>query len=304
MSLLSGVTRGKVRLPHLVIAYGPDGTGKSTLASEAPRPIFLGTEKGTSNLDVARFPSPKSFKEVLQAIDELIREKHDFESLAVDSLDWLEPLVWEQVCLDHNASTIEEVLSGFGKGYVLANKYWLSMMGKLSKLREERKMNVILIAHSQVKLAKDPQNQTEYDRYQLKLNDKAAALWREYVDSVLFVNFETFTRTDKSGKTKAFGDGKRNIHTVRQPGFDAKSRFSIPAEIELPAGGSWSAYADAVEASAPSAEPLIQNIRELASQLDGDVKAKALAKLEEAGTNTLQLEQIQNRLRTVLGVAV
>ena len=54
--ILSSISRGK-RLRHIfALIYGTDGVGKSTLCSHAPNPIFVGAEKGTEQLDVARFP--------------------------------------------------------------------------------------------------------------------------------------------------------------------------------------------------------------------------------------------------------
>ena len=54
MSQLSGITRGKVTRPGLILVYGPDGVGKTSLAAGAPSPLFLGAEAGTGHLDVAR----------------------------------------------------------------------------------------------------------------------------------------------------------------------------------------------------------------------------------------------------------
>jgi hypothetical protein len=145
MALMDHVKSGKINLPILALIYGTDGVGKSTFGSEAPSPIFLATERGTANLPVERFdPEVSSFKEALQRIDQLIEEEHHFKTLVVDSLDWMEPLLWEQVCVDHNWKNIED--PGYGKGYVYAQKYWAGFIAKLSKLREKKKMNIILIA--------------------------------------------------------------------------------------------------------------------------------------------------------------
>lgn len=293
--LLSQVTKGKIKQPILTLCYGPDGVGKSTFGAKAPNPIFLGTEKGTANLDVARLPTPDSFKQVLQMIDELTREKHDFKTLVIDSIDWLEPMVWEQVCVDHNWKNIED--AGYGKGYVYAQKYWSDMISRLSALREKRSLNIIAIAHAQVKLAKDPQHQTEYDRYQLKLNEKAASLWREFVDSVLFANFEVFTKTEK-GKTKAFGDGARYIYTERRPGFDAKNRHGLPFQLPL----EWDDFVSAMESEEPeSPETVLSNIHELLAHVtDPSLKEKVHDTLKTVGADLPGLERIQNRLRVLV----
>ena len=195
-ALLSQIKRGRLKKPVLALIYGPDGVGKSTFGADAPLPIFLGTEKGTANLDVARFPTPQNFQGVLRALDELLHEKHNFQTLIIDSLDWMEPVVWDHVCTETGAPNIESVGGGYGKGYVAANKLWMEMIARLTRLQETKAMNIILVAHSQIRTFQDPQTQAGYDRYQLKLNEKAAAIFREFVDCVLFANFEVFTKKD------------------------------------------------------------------------------------------------------------
>ncbi len=54
MSILAKVQSGKRERPPLALIYGLDGVGKSTLASEAPAPLFLGAESGTDHLNVNR----------------------------------------------------------------------------------------------------------------------------------------------------------------------------------------------------------------------------------------------------------
>jgi hypothetical protein len=52
-------------------------------------------------------------------------------------------------------------------------------------------MHVLMIGHAQIKSFQDPDLPSAYDRYQLKINDKAAALVREAADAVLFARFKT-----------------------------------------------------------------------------------------------------------------
>lgn len=296
--LLKNVTKGKIALPQFILIYGGDGLGKSTFASQAPDTIFLGTEDGTSNLDVSRFPSPKDFGDVLEAVNQLITEKHDYKTLAVDSLDWLEPLVWATVCAEGNQKSIEDF--GYGKGYVLALKKWQDFIAALKKLREVKKMNIILIAHSQVKVFNDPSQPQSYDRYQLKLNDKAAALFREAVDAVLFATFETFVKKDGAmSKAKAFGDGRRVVFTERRPSFDAKNRMGLPFEIAL----SWDAFIAAQNESKPDKILILkQDITDLIAACDKPEKRKLMqAAFENAGDNQEKLTEVLNRIRVTLG---
>ncbi len=92
--ILSTISRGKCPWHIFALLYG---VGKSFWASDAPRPIFIGAEKGTERLDVARFPQTDSIGELLVQVRALQTEKQDFDSVVLDSLDWVEPLIWKAV---------------------------------------------------------------------------------------------------------------------------------------------------------------------------------------------------------------
>lgn len=66
--ILSTIPRGKRPRHIFALVYGTDGVGKSTLCSHAPNPIFVGAEKGTEQLDVARFPQTESIGDLLDQL--------------------------------------------------------------------------------------------------------------------------------------------------------------------------------------------------------------------------------------------
>lgn len=303
-SLLSQVKKGRIKQPILCIIYGVDGVGKTTFAAEAPEVIFYGPEKGTANLDVYRYPQdPKTYDDILSALNDLIENPHNFKSLAIDSLDWMESIVWAKVAADNKVKSIEDI--GYAKGYIYALDYWKEIMSKISALRETRGMNIVLIAHSHTKQAKDPQNQTEYDRYQLKLHDKAAAYLRECVDCVLFANYEVNTVQEKgSGKVRAFGDGTRFLYTERRPGFDAKNRFALAPQLPMERGKSWEVFYRACTfADITDPKALKQVIEGLISNVDADTQAIVKQRVFEAGDDASKLEFILKRLQTITAAA-
>ena len=56
MSLLAQIERGLTPAPPRITVYGVEGVGKSTFASEAPRPVFVQTEDGLSQIACDKFP--------------------------------------------------------------------------------------------------------------------------------------------------------------------------------------------------------------------------------------------------------
>jgi hypothetical protein len=303
-SFLSQIKKGKVRKPHLILIYGPDKVGKSTFGANAPNPVFLGAEDGSSNLDVARLPQPQTYDDVLAAIHELASEKHEFETLVIDSLDWIEPLVFEKLCREAGKDTIEDF--GYGSGYKKSLPEWRKMIRAIEQLQAATKMNVIMIAHSQVKTFNDPQENAAYDRYQLKLYEGASALFREFAECIFFANFEVST-TKKEGerKAKAFGEGDRILYTERRPAFDAGNRFGLPFEIKPL---SWKAYTEALDAlqteQTESPDTLKKSIQGLLKNVkDKELLSKVTESITRAGDNPEQLRNIKRRLNELVAAA-
>lgn len=238
---LTQIVSGKQKQPDRILLYGVEGVGKSTWAASAPKPIYLAAEDGTAALNVSRFPVA-SWQDVLDAITTLTIEKHDFQSVVIDTIDAIEPLCWQFVCEKGKQKSIEDF--GYGKGYTAALDEWRVFIAALEKLRRERGLEVILIGHSMIRTFKNPEGE-DYDRYELKLNAKAGGLLKEWCDSVLFARYQTFTNLDaKAGRTKGVSNGARIVHTQRTAAFDAKNRYSLPDGLPL----SYADYRAAVEA--------------------------------------------------------
>ena len=236
---LSSVSKSRTRKAPRIVIYGPEGIGKSTFGASAPSPIFLPTEDGIDQLDgVASFPLAKTYKDIETAIESLLHEQHEFASLVIDTLDWLEPLLWDSVCSDHKKSGIESF--GYGKGYTIAADKWRELMAMLNDLREQKNMAIILAAHSQIKRFDDPVTDP-YDRYKIKLHEKASAIVREWSDILGFASQRTMTRTADVGFdkkiTRGITTGERLLWLHEQPAFEAKTRYKLPESIPL----SWDA---------------------------------------------------------------
>ncbi len=239
MSLLEKVVCGKTPAPRRVMLYGTHGIGKSTFASCAPKPIFLQTEDGLGEIDCDKLPLVTNFNEAMGALSELYTEKHPYQTVVVDSLDWLERQIWAEVCRKRNVENIEEI--GYSKGYVFALTQWREFLEGLSALRADRGMTAILIAHARIERFENPETES-YDRYVPRLHKLAAAIVQEWCDEVLFATYKVYTKQSDEGfnrkRTQGVGSGERIIRTQERPAHVAKNRLNLPDELPL----DWNAY--------------------------------------------------------------
>lgn len=235
---LSQITKGGKMKPPRVLVHGPAGIGKTTFGASAPSPIFLPIEDGLGKLEVDCFPTPLKYEDARNALDALVNEDHQYRSVIVDSLDWLEPLIWKHTCEKNSWPSIEH--PGYGRGYVEALKYWREFLDRLNYLRDQKKMAIIMVAHTAVKRFEAPDSEG-YDRYVIKLQQKASDLVSENSDCIFFAKWESSTlKVEEKGRarTRGVGKGKRIMHTEERPAWVAKNRYGLPDEMEF----EWSAF--------------------------------------------------------------
>lgn len=227
ISLASISKTKRIRAPKIVLC-GPGKIGKTTFAAMAPHSIGILTEDGADNVDAHAFPLCRSLSEVYEAIGVLLNDEHDFKTVFIDSLDWLEPLLHAHVCQQHGWKSIEQ--PGYGKGYIEASSEWRTLLDGLEALRQKRGMGIILIAHDKVKRIEDPLTEG-YDSHVLKLHDRAAALVMEWADVIGYAGYRVFTTKTDAGfgnkETKATTTGERILHVEAHPAHCGGNRFSL-----------------------------------------------------------------------------
>lgn len=248
---LSSLTESEHEPPNIIV-YGGRGVGKTTFAASAPKPVMIRTEKVGHFPGVQMFPVAEKFADVMSAMTALATQDHDFETLIVDSLDWLEGLVWRHLIekrpTDEKGRQVRDVQDyGFGKGFIHALDYWSDYLKAIDYLRANKAMTIIQIAHAEVKRFDDPTSES-YDRYQIKLHGRASERLQEGADAVLFAKARHATTKETVGfnseKTRAIGAGERLLYTDARPAFDAKNRFGLPSEIPMPQEGGFAKLAE------------------------------------------------------------
>lgn len=235
--------------PQKILVYGVQGIGKNTFAATFKAPILLQIEDGSAAIDIPAFPLVTAFQGVIDVIQALHGE-HNYKTLVLDTLDWLEPLLWSACCENKGWSCIED--PGYGKGYIELDRWWRHVMSGLDSLRHAKGMDIVVLAHSEIKRI-EPPDSDPYDTYQIKMQKRAYSLWQEWADMVLFVNYKIQIHKAKTGineeRTRATGNGDRCIYTSERPAWKAKNRWSLPDEILIGKDRTWAAFHEQLEAA-------------------------------------------------------
>lgn len=227
---LSSLKSTKRHDPPVMLLYGVDGIGKTSLAAEFPNPIYLATEgeRPPSDIELATPGTIESFDDLLNIIGELLTEDHDRQTVIIDSLDGLEPLVWRATAARLGVNSVED--AGYGKGYVEADTEWNELMAAVSALARAG-IYVVMLAHPEI-VRFDSPTSDPYSRYQPKLHKRANALVREKSDVVAFMNYRISIKEKEVARqtkvTRAEGGKERQIHLNEGAGFNAKNRYSMP----------------------------------------------------------------------------
>jgi hypothetical protein len=269
---LSNIARGARSLPPKIAVCGVAGIGKSSFGAYAPSPVFLCLDDTLGSLSPPRVePRPgdpviASWSELLECVEMLARDEHDFSTLVIDPIDLAQPLLYAHLCRLHGQPDIEGAAEkgspfAFGRGVrVYALPLLRELLGALDWLRTNRGMAIVLTAHATVVRYNDPRSEG-YDRYQPAMDRLLGQAVCDWVDDWLFFSWRVATREEKLGfgKTRARGvsSGQRVLYTQERPAYWAKNHHGLPAEIAVPEGegAAWAAYASALAEGMARAAP-------------------------------------------------
>ena len=227
------VTKGKIVRAQRVTFYGPEGIGKSTLASLFPNPLFMDVEQGTHQLDVARTPSPASFEMIRQITADFQRDPQGYQTLVVDTADWTERHAITEVCSTNNLSSLGGA-EDYGRSYNLLEETWAKWLDSLTEICMGLGVHIVVLAHAMMRKFEQPEEVGAFDRWEMKLQKKPAAKLKEWSDMLLFASYKTLV-VESSKKVKKGTGGARVLRTTHHPCWDAKNRHGLPDEIMLTA---------------------------------------------------------------------
>lgn len=292
MKIKSGVVPCAVR----ALIYGPEGIGKTTLASKFPNPVFIDIEGGTARMDVRRFTDEEgTWDGLLKCVDYVADHPEGIGTLVIDTLDKADQMCAEQLCKDENKDSIEDF--GYGKGYVRVAEKFGDLLRKLDKVNAKG-IHVVLVAHAKLQKFEQPDEAGAYDRWSLKLSKQTAPLPKEWCDMMLFCNYKTLVVRDSKTNVARPQGGKRVMYTTHHLCWDAKNRFGLEDELPL----SYEAIRAVVEGSMKNSESGIRNAESKAAEAAAKAEEGAPAQMPPlpGETRAPELSPVKKRLRELM----
>jgi hypothetical protein len=218
----------------IILIYGAEGRGKTTLATKFPKPVALLLERGLPRgTTVDAIDGIASFEDVMAVIRELYADPRGYQTLIVDTVDSLEPMLLEDVCLKHHWKNIEQ--PSFGKGWVLADETWRRFIRGLVAVRDKHRMTIVLVAHATIERVDDPRAPS-FTSYSPKLHKRARHLILDASDLVGFIDTDLKIATDDSGfkeRVRATSSNQRFLFVEGAPAYVAKNRYAMPPRIPV-----------------------------------------------------------------------
>lgn len=229
------ITAASSSAAPIIVLYGAEGRGKTTLASKFSNPVAMLLERGLPRgVTIDAVDGLVDFEAVMAALREIYTEPSGYQTLVIDTVDALEAMLIEHVCRANGWKNIET--PSYGKGYVAADVEWRRFIRATSAIRDKHGMAIVLVCHAAVERIDDPRAPT-YTAYMPRLHRRARALVMDAADAVFFLAEDLRVVTEDGGfreRTRAAAPAGRFLFTEGRPAFAAKNRFGMPEKIPLP----------------------------------------------------------------------
>lgn len=171
-----------------LVIHAEKGIGKTTFGSQAPKAIFLPLEDGCSEVDgLAMFDKQTTFTGAMKCLQELIDEKHDYETVVVDTYDALVEVLSSGVMNRDYQGNVQK-FNSFGVGNQAVAQEMKSFLNRLDELRDKG-MRVIVLCHSGILNVKNP-NGDDYQKLSLAVPKSTSGLLVAWADRVGHAGYE------------------------------------------------------------------------------------------------------------------
>ena len=282
-----------------IFLVGTEGIGKSTFAADAEAAIFLAAESGLERIDADAFPAPETYQDCCDAVETLTVGKHDYKTFVVDTADWMDDLIRAECMKRKGWSTFNQL---FAEGEKDAAEIWRGFVRKLDRLRDEKNMEIIVLAHAESADFTPPNLDHKYQRFQAKLEKRVYPILKEWADVHLFAHWEEWEEGKNKSSKKARTSGNRLLHCTRTMAWDAKNRWDMPETMPLTYEDFEAHRSVAREALRSGKDTLTDKAMELYDELKPDkaLDAKIKKGLMQAKGNAAKMRAYVARLQQLI----
>lgn len=219
------VVKGQALTAPKLMIYGLSGVGKSSLAAKLEKPLFLDFEGGLNYLGVDRSAQYTSLEEFYKDLVDLYHAgeagKREYETIVIDSVDWLVRKVVEQAA-GINKNNLEMTLNksngGYGNGKAVLENHIRAKLLPLLVILNKVGYGICLIAHADRKTLMD-EDGIDTDRVAPKIDVNTMNIFVEWSDNVFYL--------------KKKSDGSRILVLDGDDNVLAKNRLSLHGEVDL-----------------------------------------------------------------------
>lgn len=249
------IISGKKPAPRRVLIHGDQGIGKTGFLANSPDPIIIPTEAGQDDYDVDRFPLCKTLSDVLGCINWLASSEnnHKYKTCGIDSLSAWERLACKEIAKAASKPTVEEI--AYGKGIAAVGEKCGELLDALESLRQSKRMNIVLIAHTYVDTEKLADG-GEFTRYEPQLRDKhVKPRIVQWCDEIIFARIPVNLGPAGDKAQPARGYKERRMYLDDKPWCVCKKHLAeLPDEMDLDAKAYWNAVREIYQGYSKKAE--------------------------------------------------
>ena len=233
-----------------MLMYGEPGEGKTTLAAQFPKPLFIITHGETGidsakkvnvadkDIPVIRLPElyktdsipdgvgHNGFNMCIETLQTFAQGGHDKRTVVVDTLSGFEKIN-EQHCASLEfkgdmAGRNQDEWNAWAAGPRRAEAYWLGEFIPACLNCIESGFNVVLLAHCKTATIKNP-NGPDYQKYQPDLTDRIFNSTAKSLQYILFLGKQPEFETDKATKKRTVKISDRFIGITNETWYNAKN---------------------------------------------------------------------------------
>jgi len=287
----------------IVVLVGEHGVGKSTFGSQAPAPVFIATEDGTSNMGGIELvevdgmldgdPCVRTWPVFLDCLQAVLTAEHSYKTLVIDTMNGAASLLAHYVCQAKYGGRWAAVKGGgeafmsYGQGWKTCAEEIKQALRLLERINAERGMLVILTTHVGLHNLKNPRL-GDYQRIEGDIEKPIWSVISNWADLVILADYE-ITVIEK--ERKAYSTNVRILRCGGSVAEDTKCRagFEIPNTMPFSFDGFYSALKDTTNTT-------LADVMALWPKLDADRQKAALAWLgvsSEAKFATLPIDRLR-----------